>query len=263
MVKLKTTLVVILLASIAFALLLGYSLQTFVQGRIEAQQNLTAPVDLTQPIVVRPDNVQTSTVSLALPAVDKLDNGVLGLLEVEATTHGKGAVYVRFDASTPLINPDTQTSLRTAIEVAKTITGSNGSKIDLYYGITSNSDLVGGQSAGTAMTVATLALLTGTKLRKDVAVTGTILEDGTIGPVGKILQKATAVKKAGFKVFLVPTGESIQRIPKEYCKEETVGNAIFRNCQVVYEEVNVTKEVGIDVFEVATVGEAFARMKVA
>jgi len=36
--------------------------------------------------------------------------------------------------------------------------------------------------------------------------TGTLNHDGSIGPSGKILEKAIAAKEAGAKVFLVPVG---------------------------------------------------------
>jgi PDZ domain-containing protein len=37
-----------------------------------------------------------------------------------------------------------------------------------------------------------------------VAVTGELLSDGTVGPIGGVAQKAVTVKRAGIKVFLVP-----------------------------------------------------------
>jgi PDZ domain-containing protein len=38
-----------------------------------------------------------------------------------------------------------------------------------------------------------------------VAVTGTIRTDGSVGPIGGLAQKASAVKQMGAKVFIVPT----------------------------------------------------------
>ncbi|HET7720770.1 MAG TPA: S16 family serine protease, partial [Acidimicrobiales bacterium] len=37
-----------------------------------------------------------------------------------------------------------------------------------------------------------------------VAVTGELLSDGSVGPIGGVAQKAVAVRRAGIKVFLVP-----------------------------------------------------------
>lgn len=259
--RIRTSLVALLLLSVAFALLLGYSLQSFFQDRMTLATQQAAIPSETQLAPRIEQGTQMQSVRLALPAVDAQDNGVLGLLEVESASPGKGAVFIRVDAKTPLINPDTQYSLRTAIDVAKVIAKVNDGSLDIYYSITSDSEMVGGKSAGAAMSVATLALLTGTKLRTDTAITGTVTADGSIGPVGKIIPKAKAAKAAGFKTFLVPVGEAVQQVPKEYCKEETIGNAVFRNCKIVNEELNVSSEVGIQVTEVANVVEAFQRMK--
>jgi Lon-like protease len=65
---------------------------------------------------------------------------------------------------------------------------------------------VGGPSAGLAFTLAIMDDLTPGELTGggDVAVTGTIAADGTVGPVGGTGQKAAAVRGEGIKLFLVP-----------------------------------------------------------
>ncbi len=65
---------------------------------------------------------------------------------------------------------------------------------------------IGGPSAGLAMTLAILDDLTPGNLTGGlrVAVTGTIKPDGTVGPIGGILQKAVAVRAAGARIFIVP-----------------------------------------------------------
>src|SRR3989304_5318984 len=55
---------------------------------------------------------------------------------------------------------------------------------------------IDGPSAGALMTVAVFSSLLGDEIKKDVAMTGTINPDGTIGPVGGIPQKIEVVKKA-------------------------------------------------------------------
>lgn len=68
---------------------------------------------------------------------------------------------------------------------------------------------VGGPSAGLAFTLGLLDDLTPGDLTGGVpvAVTGTIEEDGTVGPVGGTGQKAAAVRDAGIDVFLVPSAD--------------------------------------------------------
>jgi PDZ domain-containing protein len=72
-----------------------------------------------------------------------------------------------------------------------------------------DSGSVGGPSAGLAFTLAVLDVLTPGELTggKRIAVTGTMSLDGTVGPVGGAVQKAVAVRKAGYVAFLVPRDE--------------------------------------------------------
>jgi PDZ domain-containing protein len=72
-----------------------------------------------------------------------------------------------------------------------------------------DSGSVGGPSAGLAFTLAVLDVLTPGELTGGhrIAVTGTMSLDGTVGPVGGAVQKAVAVRKAGYVAFLVPRDE--------------------------------------------------------
>jgi PDZ domain-containing protein len=68
---------------------------------------------------------------------------------------------------------------------------------------------IGGPSAGLALTLGILDILSNGDLTGGhaVAATGTIELDGTVGDVGGVTQKAVAVRKAGAKVFFVPADE--------------------------------------------------------
>ena len=72
-----------------------------------------------------------------------------------------------------------------------------------------------GPSAGLAWTLAIIDRLTPGSLTdgRRIAVTGEILDDGTVGPIGGIAQKVAAVKRAGIDVFMYPasTPEDEQR----------------------------------------------------
>ncbi len=68
---------------------------------------------------------------------------------------------------------------------------------------------IGGPSAGLAFTLSLLDDLTEGDLTpgRDIAVTGTIGVDGTVGPIGGLPQKVEAVKQTGVDVFLVPASQ--------------------------------------------------------
>jgi len=79
---------------------------------------------------------------------------------------------------------------------------------------------IGGPSAGLAFTLAALDALTPGELTggKKVAVTGTILIDGRVGPIGGLRQKTVAVDLADADVFLVPSSEveeALERAPDD------------------------------------------------
>jgi PDZ domain-containing protein len=82
-------------------------------------------------------------------------------------------------------------------------------RVEFPIDVSIDSGSVGGPSAGLAFTLAVLDVLTPGELTGggNVAVTGTIDEDGNVGPVGGVTQKTEAVKRAGAKYFLVPPDE--------------------------------------------------------
>jgi PDZ domain-containing protein len=78
--------------------------------------------------------------------------------------------------------------------------------IDAEVTVEVDSGDVSGPSAGLAWTLAIIDKLTPGSLTdgRRIAVTGEILDDGTVGPIGGITQKVAAVKRAGIDVFMYP-----------------------------------------------------------
>ncbi len=72
-----------------------------------------------------------------------------------------------------------------------------------------DTQLVGGPSAGLAFTLAIIDDLTPGSLTggRQVAVTGTIAPDGSVGEVGGVEQKAITARTNGVKLMIVPKGE--------------------------------------------------------
>ena len=76
---------------------------------------------------------------------------------------------------------------------------------------------IGGPSAGLAFTLALIDELTEGELTggRNVAVTGTINLDGSVGPIGGLSQKVNAVLQHDVEVFLVPASQFELREPGE------------------------------------------------
>jgi Lon-like protease len=79
--------------------------------------------------------------------------------------------------------------------------------------VTVNSDQIGGPSAGLMFTLEIYNQLTAGDITKgyDIAGTGTMSEDGTVGPIGGIQQKIVAADKSGAEVFFAPSEKGIKK----------------------------------------------------
>jgi len=84
-----------------------------------------------------------------------------------------------------------------------------GETFDFPVDVEIDTGKVGGPSAGLAFTLTIIDELTPGDLTggKPVAVTGTIEQDGSVGPIGGVAQKVVAAKDAGARLFLVPNDE--------------------------------------------------------
>ncbi|MFZ9540641.1 MAG: S16 family serine protease, partial [Ilumatobacteraceae bacterium] len=81
--------------------------------------------------------------------------------------------------------------------------------VTLPFTVDIDTDRIGGPSAGLSFTLALIDQLTPGELipAAGVAVTGTIAEDGSVGPIGALVQKSIAVERSGARYFLVPTAQ--------------------------------------------------------
>lgn len=81
--------------------------------------------------------------------------------------------------------------------------------VRLPFEVVFDTDRIGGPSAGLSFTLALIDQLTAGELipAEGVAVTGTISEDGSVGAIGALVQKAIAVERSGARYFLVPTAQ--------------------------------------------------------
>ena len=82
-------------------------------------------------------------------------------------------------------------------------------RVELPFELDIDTGRIGGPSAGLAFTLTLIDELTEGELTGGgkVAVTGTINLDGSVGPIGGLRQKASAVAQAGVDVFLVPEAQ--------------------------------------------------------
>ncbi|MDQ2623232.1 MAG: endopeptidase La [Actinomycetota bacterium] len=73
-----------------------------------------------------------------------------------------------------------------------------------------------GPSAGVAMTVALVSLITGRPVRNDVAMTGEVTLTGQVLPIGGVKEKSLAAQRAGIKLVILPNRNEgdVEEIPE-------------------------------------------------
>jgi Lon-like protease len=85
---------------------------------------------------------------------------------------------------------------------------------DLPFEIAIDSGAIGGPSAGLAFTLSLIDALTEGELTggRRVAVTGTIRLDGSVGAIGGLIEKTSAVRQGSATIFLIPTEQGEEQI---------------------------------------------------
>jgi len=184
--------------------------------------------------------------------------GVVMEAEIEFI-EGDGRILVN---TVPNIGIDIQTSVRMAVLVAQELTGISLTNTDAILTVRASEevDVVDGQSAGAAITIAILAALTNQSVKQGVYMTGTINSDGSIGPVGGIAAKALAVAENGSQLFLVPQGQSTIVVYRPTTYEILPGwrRTVYEQETMKLEDYLEEQGYSIIVDEVETIEEAYA-----
>ncbi len=254
----KKFLIPLLAVAVFFSLIIGYEVADMLPSLFSVSSS--APLTLPNKNIEFNYTPSFNPITLALPAANKEGQGALATLSVSVSP-GDGKIFIEADAANPLVNPDTQESVKLAARVAKGVVGPSANNYNIYYNIIADSGEIGGKSAGAALAIATIAALRGEKLKPGILITGALQSDGAISPVGKVVAKAQAVKKGGYSTLLVPVGESVENVPKENCTKKELPNGVYESCTTIFEHVSVANETGISVIEVSNLEEAYNLMR--
>lgn len=193
-------------------------------------------------------------VTIPLVADRSTEEGEVGILlgAQVIVTNGTGHVFVD---TNPYTQVDLQGSARLAAMVASDVLGIDQRAYDFYYIIDISSPIIGGPSAGGALTVATIAAINNWTLKPDVVMTGMINPDETIGPVGGIPYKLEAAAAKNATLFLIPQGQSTVTIKK--ASSGAKGTLIISELKdETVDVVALGKKLNITVKEVGTIQEA-------
>ena len=95
-------------------------------------------------------------------------------------------------------------SAQAALTLAKIYAGESLDKFDLHVHVPAGATPKDGPSAGVAMFLALVSLLSGKPVRADVAMTGEISLRGLVMPIGGVKEKVLAALRAGIGTVMLP-----------------------------------------------------------
>ena len=128
------------------------------------------------------------------------------LLTIEAATYkGKGKLKY-----TGQLGDVMKESIQAAMSVTRTraaelnIADDFHEKLDIHIHVPDGATPKDGPSAGAAMCTALVSVLTGRKVKADVAMTGEITLRGEITPIGGLKEKLLAALRGGIKTVIIP-----------------------------------------------------------
>tara|TARA_Y100000310_G_scaffold345638_1_gene467572 strand:+ start:1114 stop:3126 length:2013 start_codon:yes stop_codon:yes gene_type:complete len=246
--------------------------EQFGQYIIETKKNLVSnkmlKKDMLFPISMNPLNMKPIVIVLTLLIIIPLASAKVGhinLLAVQEETNqgsladlylelnsGKGRVFIE---TFPVTKADTQISTRFAKEVACNLLNAPCHDKDFVYTIRSGSYIIGGPSAGAAISTLTMALLLNLELNQSIALTGTINSGGYIGPVSGIKAKIEAASNNSLKKVLIPSGT---RFAKEINDSFNNNNNTDEINFTTIDLVEFGKTLNIEVKEVIDIEDALS-----
>ncbi len=266
----KSAVIVVLTLLLLCSVSTSYLLCQHQQRQLEAQQELiehlleARPIETESPHLLEPpvrtnQTTESGRTSANIVAVSsETRQGVLGTVTVEVKD-GTGNELVN---TNPFVEPDTQHSIREAVAVAAAFTQLNITGNDILISFEINGTVIGGPSAGAVTPVATIAALEGKTVRRDRVITGTIEEDGTIGQVGGVFDKAVAAEKHNISLFLVPANQRTIIYYEQRVEEQQILGFSFSRLYYTPKEIDLDEYMdgSMAVQEVADIGEAVSYM---
>ncbi|MDK2890489.1 MAG: hypothetical protein PWR21_1121 [Methanoculleus sp.] len=205
--------------------------------------------------------IQTVEVDRADPFLyeEVTEEGAMVNVSVEVVP-GKGRVLVQ---TTPLMGIAFQDAANLAVVAAANHSRVNLAGSDIIFSIQGPEEVseIDGPSAGALMAALLLSVLEDFPLNESVTVTGTIDENGSIGPVGGILEKAEAAAASG-KTLLILSDENNQVFDYQEEVRSFGGLRIARQRPVVVNAKDYIEEnLGIRVKYVDTIDDLLADLR--
>ena len=150
-----------------------------------------------------------------VPALGVLADGQTGIihyivLQIDKDPRQEGPT-VQFNeinlGGGSIVSEEWKAGVRQAVSAATKAVGEDGREWVITIKNRSYNALTEGMSASSVVAIGIVAAWRGDDVRSDVVLTGKIMPDGKIEPVGALLIKVEAAARAQFKTILVPRGQ--------------------------------------------------------
>ncbi len=108
-------------------------------------------------------------------------------------------------------------SAQAALTLSKIFMAESLEKVDIHVHVPAGATPKDGPSAGVAMFLSLVSLLSGKPIRSDVAMTGEISLRGLVLPIGGVKEKTLAALRAGIKTVMLPkrNEKDLEDVPAE------------------------------------------------
>ena len=150
-----------------------------------------------------------------VPALGVLADGQTGIvhyivLQIDNDPR-RGGPTIQFNeihlSGGSIVSEDWKEGVKQAVVAATKAVGGDGREWAITIKNRSYVALTEGMSASSAVAIGIVAAWRGDNIKSDVALTGKIMPDGQIEPVGALLVKIETAARAQFKTVLVPRGQ--------------------------------------------------------
>ena len=146
--------------------------------------------------------------------------------------------------------------------VAQNRTGVSLEGSDVIFSISAPGQIpsVDGPSAGALMTLLVISAVENKPIREDVTLTGTIDQNGNIGAIGGVVEKAQAAKASGKSLFLLPQANANLLLYTQQTRQLYGFTVIQQNPNTVDAKTYVETNIGVPVQYVSTIDDVLKIM---
>jgi tetratricopeptide (TPR) repeat protein len=218
----------------------------------DKEETLGTGKDLAQELIAAFENAEKGARRVKALFTDDRGRGTVEEVMVEVYEWGSGYLFTGYDDIWTNHDPEFVRSLLNARNAAFSYLSelntlrSNPILYDIFWQIGSHGVICTGRSLGLTIAAAIIAQQTGSSIPPDVAMTGELYLDGTVGMVGEVAEKLHAAAQQGLRNVLIPI-ENLLSLPESFIensKLELTGISTLSDaCDILFGKQNLVERI--------------------